>query len=202
MRGSLPTMLWEDGIELSGGGDDETYRPGDIVLPDGHPGSGSSVPGGPGVRGRGEATPARSSGNNNSRKHKKPKTGSDDRAELVADTKEVIALWRKAAEQEVRGDEPAFGEIEKDRAKDLAMEGSIDDIQRLQAKVDSASSNVLREKYQKLLDAAEARMARAEQSSDEALWHHRAPPPRPHRHRVLLRHLRLQRSKEERSRAM
>ncbi|CAB1120800.1 unnamed protein product [Ectocarpus sp. CCAP 1310/34] len=181
MRGSLPTMLWEDGIELSGGGDDETYRPGDIVLPDGHPGSGSSVPGGPGVRGRGEATPARSSGNTNSRKHKKPKTGSDDRAELVADTKEVIALWRKAAEQEVRGDKPAFGDIEKDRAKDLAMEGFIDDVQRLQAKVDSASSDFLREKYQKLLDAAEARVARAEQSSDEAAMASSsaaaAPPP-------------------------
>ncbi|CAB1110954.1 unnamed protein product [Ectocarpus sp. CCAP 1310/34] len=156
-------MLWQDGIELSGGDDDETYRPGDIVLPDGHLDSGSrhgsSVrvdpgsegearqqrAGGPGVRGRGEATPARSSGNTNSRKHKKSKTGSDDRAELVADTKEVIAVWRKAAEQEVRGDEPSFGDIEEDRAKYFAMEGFIDDVKRLQTKVDSASSNFLRE---------------------------------------------------------
>ncbi|CAN0421349.1 unnamed protein product [Ectocarpus sp. 12 AP-2014] len=110
-----------------------------------------------------------------------PRRGSDDRAELVADTKEVTALWRKAAEQEVRGDEPAFGDIEKGRAKDLAMEGFIDDVQRLQAKVDSASSNFLREKYRKLLDAAEARVARAEQSSDEVAMASSsaaaAPPP-------------------------
>ncbi|CAM9562088.1 unnamed protein product, partial [Pylaiella littoralis] len=49
MSGSIPTMLWEDGIALLGG-DDSKSGAGEAIIPDSHPGSGSSVPGGPGVR--------------------------------------------------------------------------------------------------------------------------------------------------------
>lgn len=58
MQGHLPTMMWEDLLRLQAGGDDNVGV-GDAVIPDGKGGSGSSVPGGPGVRSTVPAIPGK-----------------------------------------------------------------------------------------------------------------------------------------------
>lgn len=47
--GKLAVQFYHDIMSVKGGGDISHY--GDLVIPDGHPGMGSSIPGGPGCRG-------------------------------------------------------------------------------------------------------------------------------------------------------
>ena len=74
MGGRVATMIWEDDVRLRGG--DDTNESGSAIIPDGQPGAGSSVPGGPGVRGAVSESAAPSSGNDACGKPKsaKPKS--------------------------------------------------------------------------------------------------------------------------------
>lgn len=159
MGGRLATMLWEDGIRLVAGGDDTNFTC-DVVIPDEQPGAGSSVPGGGGVRGTvgasGSYKPATSA------KSKRSKTPPNDQARLYNQTQDLISILTKSAQQEVKGNEPALGDLQKARERDRAQEDLLDDVGRLQQKVNTAPSEYLRTRFQKLLDGALLRVEEAE----------------------------------------
>ena len=199
MGGRLATMIWEDGVRLVGGGDD-TNQSASAIIPDGHPGSGSSVPGGPGVR----ATSAPSTGapepdNPNSGKTKPGKTKpgrskksknshDEERAGLVSKANMLLDKLSNSVEEESTESRSAFAGLQVARSTDRAMEDLVDDVERLQGKVDGAQSDKTRQRFQKLLDAAEARLEKAEAAQKEpeaaaaassALAHSAAPPTSP-----------------------
>lgn len=154
MGGRLCTMLWEDGMRLVGGGDESKFT-GDVIIPDGHAGSGSSVPGGPGVR----ATAKVNSGSSSSKQVKKPKHGGGEaeREALAAKAGGLIATLQAAAEREIKG-----LEADKGDDKDSVLEGLVDDVSRLEEKVANASSERTRSLYTHLLAKANARLDKAE----------------------------------------
>ena len=182
MGGRVATMIWEDGVRLRGG--DDTNESGSAIIPDGQPGAGSSVPGGPGVRGAVSESAAPSSGNDACGKPKSAKPKStrkgrqraeraphgEERAVLVSKANVLLDMLSKSAEQDAKASEPAFRSLQEGRTKDLAIEELIGDVDRLQRKVDSATSDKARERFQKLLDSADARLdqAYAEKERDEA----------------------------------
>ncbi|CAM9979332.1 unnamed protein product [Pylaiella littoralis] len=116
MSGSLPTMLWEDGIALLGG--DENGGGGDAIIPDSQPGSGSSVPGGPGVlsiqerAGTGIKPPPKVK---KERKGRQAKKGQEDFGEVRAGAERIVAKASQAIDHELRrgatevGDEKMLG---------------------------------------------------------------------------------------------
>ena len=190
MQGKLSTLIWEDGIRLVAGGDDNNQS-GNAIIPDGFPGSGSSIPGGPGVRGsRGPpsrdedtGTPATGTANaantgmsnpakSTSAKSKKSKTSThnQDRANLMSKAHRVLDHLANSCHEEAMRTDPVYAEVEAGRAKDSYVEQLLDDIERLQGKVDSAKSDKLQERFERLLAAAEERLAAVEgnTSRDEA----------------------------------
>lgn len=168
MGGRAATMIWEDGIRIVAGGDDNNLTI-EAIIPDWQPGSGSSVPGGPGVLQMVGATTAVSSSKRPSSKPTaatRNKKRGGDKAELIQDTKSLLDLSTTAARQEIKAGE--VGGLRKARAADLAAEGLLDDVQRLQGKVNAAESPQLREMFQVLLNAADARAKSAVMERNEA----------------------------------
>lgn len=153
MGGRLATMLWQDGIRIFAGGDDTNFT-GDTIIPDGHPGSGSSVPGGPGVRPTVEAKPAQAA-------IRAKKQKSDHKTQLLDETRTLISKLKDQAEKQMKEAQCVFGSVDQDRVMDLGMEALLDDCQRYQEKVDAATSDSVREGYEDLLSDAEARLVAA-----------------------------------------
>eukprot|EP00903_Cladosiphon_okamuranus_P005786 g5733.t1 len=180
MYGRLPTMIWEDGIRLVAGGDD-TNPMGSVIIADGQPGAGSSVPGGPGVRGSPDSNAAPSSGASKSGTScsgetisgkpksgtkKKQKTNEQTRDKLFAKAHTVMDKLSRSVDGEATGAGSPFTPVQADRAKDRVVEELIDDVERLEEKVASARSEKARQRYQALMEKAEARLDAVEAKAD------------------------------------
>lgn len=163
MGGRLATMLWEDGMRVNGGGD-ESGLSADVIIPDGHPGSGSSVPGGPGVRATEKANGDGSSStqqNKPTNKGKGGKGGDPKREKLFQETSDTLRSMRALAEREAKQLEAESIE-NKERSESAKMEDLIDDVVRLQNKFNTAPNARTKSWYGRLLAAANARLDKAE----------------------------------------
>ncbi|CAM9488537.1 unnamed protein product, partial [Pylaiella littoralis] len=127
MSGSIPTMLWEDGIALLGG-DDSKSGAGEAIIPDSHPGSGSSVPGGPGVRTAKErvrtgaqdpTTVSKESTVKVEKRDRKPKKVPEDFGVIRAGVEELVAKMSKAVDHEIRRGETEVGDGNLTRLEQL-----------------------------------------------------------------------------------
>lgn len=136
MSGSLPTMLWEDGIALLGG--DENGGGGDAIIPDSQPGSGSSVPGGPGVLSIQERTgtvikpPPKVK---KERKGRQAKKGQEDFGEVRAGAEMLVAKMSQAVDHELRR-----GATEVGDEKMARLESLTDKTRSLKAKIKDAEA--------------------------------------------------------------
>ncbi|CAN0300844.1 unnamed protein product [Pylaiella littoralis] len=127
MSDSIPTMLWEDGIALLGG-DDSKSGAGEAIIPDSHPGSGSSVPGGPGVRTAKErvltgaqdpTTVSKESTVKVEKRDRKPKKVPEDFGVIRAGVEELVAKMSKAVDHEIRRGETEVGDGNLTRLEEL-----------------------------------------------------------------------------------
>lgn len=185
MGGRLATMIWEDGVRLVGG--DDTNQSGNIIIADGDPGAGSSVPGGPGVRGSRGATAAPTFGDSDSctsgsvrsnsgktmsrkksaRSKKSTTSPKDQRLDVLhSKAQSVLDKLSSSMDEEAAGAGSAFGHVRAERDNDRVLEDLVDDVERLEEKVASAKTDKSRQRYQRLLQAAEARVEVAEAEAD------------------------------------
>lgn len=159
MQGKLATMLWVDGIRLTAGGEDSNQS-GGIIIPDGQPGAGSSVPGGPGV---GTLT---TTGNRKPKASKKPKSepNAQNKADLYSKANDLLDKLSSSMDEEkagAAGGGDAYATIQAERQRDGVLEGLMGDVDRLEGKLQAAKSDKTRQGYQRLVDAAVARLDEA-----------------------------------------
>lgn len=169
MQGHLPTMMWEDPLRLQAGGDDNVGV-GDAVIPDGKGGSGSSVPGGPGVRSTVPAIPAKTTSDaapaipaktaadaaKISRKKKRDAAKADERSmqKLRLEASGLISKISAGIAAETAAKDALDDDEEDRRAEEAA-----DNIDRLQGKVAAASDDT-RKILMTLLEKARKKLAK------------------------------------------
>ena len=159
MGGKLATMLWEDGIQIVSGGDESNFT-GDPVIADSHAGSGSSVPGGPGVR---STAPRQPAGDSKAAGASKRRKGQPDKnEELRANAALVVGQMKASADLDLGN---MRAEASADRAREL--ETLTDDVERLQGKLDNTSSADNKKMYAKLLKRAQRMKKRFEEEEEK-----------------------------------
>lgn len=170
MGGRLPTMLWEDGCRIFGGGDDFHFT-GDAILADDDAGSGSSIPGGPGVRSAASKHRVGAGAGSSpqvtvkaEKKLKKEKAAAA-RSRVTAEAGELVGMLKSAIGRHV-----ANLDASPDEDKADACEEKMDKVKRLKKKLAEASDSEEEEEYERLLERArkDLKKARAEMARQDA----------------------------------